>query len=113
MKHHSQMRFDGNLSDVPRLRTTGSKDRLLSKNWTARGRVQRVGAILFAALFLLASVAAFVGGVILRVQVLNAVNGILGQALGIAVELAPFLMACGLIFAAVRLIQGVRRSFHK
>jgi len=111
MKHRSQMRFGGNVSDIPRLRTTSPKDWLLSKNWTARGRVQRVGAILFTALFLLAAVAAFVGGVILRAQVLGAVDGVLGQALGIAVELLPFLVACGLVFAAARLIKGVRRSF--
>jgi hypothetical protein len=113
MKHHRQMRFSAHLQDPPRLRTTGPKDNFFSKDWTARGGVQRVGASLFATLFLLGSVALFVGGVMLRVQVSEAVDGILGQALGTAVALLPFLMACALIFVTVRLIKGVSRSFHR
>jgi hypothetical protein len=113
-KQHDRPTPFGHLQDdLPRLRTTGPKDNLFSKNWTARGGVQRVGASLFAALFLLSSVALFVGGVVVRVQISNVVDGIFGQALGTSVALLPFLMACALIFVAVRLIKGISRSIHR
>ena len=72
-----------------------------------------MGSSLFAILFLLGSAALVVVGVALRVQVSDAVDGIFGRALGTAVALVPFLMAGALIFIAVRLIKGVRRSFHE
>lgn len=113
MKHHRQVRFSGNLSDIPRLRTTGPKDRLFSNDWTARGVVQRVGASIFVALLLITSVGLCTGGIMLRDQVSSAVDGILGRVLGTAAALLPFLMACALIFVAVRLIKGVSRSLHR
>lgn len=113
MKHHSQVRFSSNLPDIPRLRTTGPKDSFFSKDWTARGVVQRVGASIFVTLLLLTSVALCAGGVVLRDQVSSAVDGIFGRVLGTAVALFPFLMACALVFFAVRLIKGIRRSFDK
>ena len=113
MKHHRQMRFSAGLSDIPRLRTTGPKDNFFSKNRRARGGVQRVGAGIFATLLLLCSVASLLAGVVLRAQVSDAVDGVLGLALGTGAALVPFLVACALIFFAVRLIKGVSRSFHK
>jgi hypothetical protein len=113
MNRHHRATRSGHLQDTPRLNTTGPKDNCFSKDWKARGGVQRVGASLFATLFLLTSVAVFVGGLMLRAQVVYAVDGIWGHALGTAVALLPFLMACFLIFVAVRLIKGVSRSFHR
>jgi TRAP-type C4-dicarboxylate transport system permease small subunit len=113
MKHHRQVPFGGNLRDLPRLRTSGPKDNFFSKNWKARGRVQQVGASLFATLFFVSSLAMIVASAVLQAQVSNAVEGILGRVLGAAVALVPCLMACALIFFAVRLIKGVNRSLHQ
>src|SRR5258708_2330153 len=104
------MRSGVDLSDLPRLRTTGSKDKFFSKDWKARGRVQQVGVSLFAALFLLSSLAMIVGSAMLQVEVSNEVGGILGRVFGAVAALVPCLAACALVFFAVRLIKGVRMA---
>lgn len=107
------MRFSGHPQDTPRLPSRGPRDSLLSKDWTARGAVQRVGASIFATVLFLGSVALFVASALLRAQVSEAVTGILGQLLGFMLALLPFFIACAFTFLAIRLIRGVGRSFHK
>ena len=96
-----------------RLLSYGPEDIILSKEWTARGTVQRIGASVFATILFLGSAALLLAGLLLWAQVSNAMGGILGQMLGALLALSPFFLACGLMFFAARLIRGIYRSFHR
>lgn len=96
-----------------RLLSYGPKDIILSKDWTARGTVQRVGASVFATILLLGSIALLLAGFLLWAQVSNAIAGTLGQMLGALLALLPFFIAYGLTFFAVRLIRGICRSLQR
>jgi hypothetical protein len=112
-RHDRPMRFSGHSQSSPRVRSYGRKDIILSKDWRARGSIQRVGACILATVLLLGSVALFVASALLRAQVSNGVAGVSGQVLGAAVALLPLFIACALTFFAGRLIKGVARSFRK
>ncbi len=112
-RYDRPMRFNGHLQSSPRLRSYGRKDIILSKDWRARGSVQRVGACILATVLLLGSAALFVASALLRAQVSNGVAGVLGQVLGTALALLPLFIACALTFFAGRLIKGIARSFRK
>lgn len=112
-RHDRPMRPNGHSQSSPRLRSYGRKDIILSKDWRARGAVQRVGACILATVLLLGSAALFVASALLRAQVSNGVAGVLGQVSGTALALLPLFIACALTFFAGRLIKGIARSFRK
>lgn len=97
---------------VPILSGRSSKDIFGSDDWAARGMVQKIAASIFAVVLFCASVALFVASPFIRVQTLQDVGGIFGQVFGTLLLVLAILMASGIMFVAVRLAQGVFRSFH-
>ena len=107
------MRFREDPQNAPILQSRGPRDSLLSKGWTARGAIQRVGATILAIGFLLGSIALFIASIVVRAQTAEMIVGILGQVFGIMLAALAFSLACALMFLAVRFLQGVARSFYK
>ena len=98
---------------VPIIYASRKGDFLGSKQWVARGTTQRIGAGIFAIVFLLGSVLAFVASPLVREEAMEDVGGIFGQVFGFLLSGLAVLIACAMMFAAFRLAKGIARSFQK
>jgi hypothetical protein len=105
------MWFSG--QNVPILYSRSPTDGLLSKDWVARGTIQRIGATIFATGFFCGSVALFVASLLMRAQTSEIMGGVLGQIFGTVLAILAFLLACIGMFLTFRLVRGVVRSSYK
>jgi hypothetical protein len=98
--------------NVPILYGTRRKDIFGSKDWIARGTLQRIGSIMFAAVFFCGSTALFVASPLLRDEISEMIGGVLGRIVGTGLAAFAILPACFGMFLTFRLVRGVVRSFH-
>jgi hypothetical protein len=98
---------------VPILYGRSRKDIFGSEDWVAKGTTQRIGAIMFAAVFFCGSIALLFGGVLVRAEISQSMGGILGQVFGIGLAVLAFLVACTALLLTFRLVRGVVRSVYK
>jgi len=112
-KAQASTRFENFTKEMPVLQSVGPKDILFSRNWIARGAIQRVGAIIISILFLLCSVALFVGSLMVKAQTSEIMGGASGQLFGITLTLLGFFLTFVMAFLAIRLLLGVGRSLCK
>jgi hypothetical protein len=98
---------------VPILSGRSRKDVFGSEDWAARGTVQRIGAAIFSIVLFCGSVGLFVASPFVRVQTVQDMGGILGQVFGTVLLVLSVLVASGIMFVALRLAQGVVRSFRQ
>jgi hypothetical protein len=97
----------------PILRGTGRQGNLLSKDWVARGAVQGIGATIFALVFILGSIALFIGSLLVRAETSDVMGDVLGPIARTMLAVFGFSIGCVAMFLGVRLLRGVARSFHK
>jgi hypothetical protein len=98
---------------VPVLNGRGRKDIFGSKDWVAHGTLQRVGAIVFAAVFFCGAIGLLVAGILVRAEISQNMGGVLGQIFGIGLAILSFLVACATMLLSFRLARGIARSFYK
>src|ERR1700739_4895912 len=99
--------------NVPILYGSARKDLFGSEAWIARGTIQKIGATVFAAVFFCGSLALFVASFLVRGEISENVGGVLGKVFGFILAVLSLLVACAGMFLAVRMAQGVVRSFRK
>jgi hypothetical protein len=99
--------------NVPILYGIGRKDILGSEDWIARGTVQKIGATIFATVFLCGSVALLIASFVVRAQTSGMISGVLGQISGAVLAVLAFFLAWAGMFLAIMLFRGVVRSFGK
>jgi len=85
----------------------------LSKDWIARGAIQRIGTTLIAIGFLFGSVALFVASLPVRNETSDKLGDVLGPLSGTLLAVLAFFLACAAMFLAIRLLRSVARSFYK
>jgi hypothetical protein len=98
---------------VPILYSSDPKGRFLSKDWVARGALQRIGAIIFGTVFFCGSSGLFFSSFVTRARIADATGGVLGQIFGTILALIAFLVACVGMLLTFRIARGVVRSFYK
>jgi hypothetical protein len=98
---------------VPILYSTGPKDIFLSKDWIAKGAIQRIGFTIFSLIFLAGSVALFVGSWLVRAQTAEMIGGAFGQVTGTVLAVLGLFFGCVAVFLAMKMLRGIVRSFHK
>ena len=84
-----------------------------TEQWTARGTIQRIGAIIFAMIFFCGSIGLFLASVVVRGRIAGETGGFLGQVFGIAFAVFAFCVGCFALLLTFRLARGVARSFRK
>jgi hypothetical protein len=97
---------------VPILYGRSRKDIFGSEDWVAKGTIQRIGALVFAAAFFCGSIALPFAGVLVRAEISQRMAGILGQVFGMGLAVLAFLVACTAMLLSFRLVRGVVRSFQ-
>jgi hypothetical protein len=97
----------------PILYGSSRKDTFGSEKWVAKGTIQKIGAITFAAGLFSGSIALLFAGVFLRAEISQSTGGVLGQAFGIGLALLALLVAGTAMLLTFRLVRGVVRSFYK
>jgi hypothetical protein len=105
--------FRGGPENTPILRSVGPKDILLSKDWAARGAIQRAGAGILATVFLLASVVLLIASLAVRAQTSEKIGGVFGLISGMLLALLGCFLAGISMFLSMQLLRGVVRSFYK
>ena len=98
---------------VPILYSRSSRDIFGSKDWAAQGILQRVGAIIFAAVFFCGAIALPFAGILGKAEISRNMGGILGQVFGIGLAVFAILVALVTMLLSFRLVHGVVRSFYK
>jgi len=84
-----------------------------TEQWVARGTMQRIGAIIFAMIFLCGSIGLFLASIVVRGQIAAETGGFLGEVFGIAFTVLGFCVGCFALLLTYRLARGVARSYHK
>src|SRR5262245_22852146 len=82
-----------------------------TERWIGRGLIQRIVAIIFAAVFFCGSMLLFVGCILVRTEIARAMGGVLGQVFGIVFAILAFLVGCITLLLSFRIAQGIIRSF--
>lgn len=98
---------------VPILYGRSRKDIFGSEAWVAKGTAQKIGAIMFAAVFFCGSIALFFAGFLVRGQIAQSMGGVLAQIFGIGLAVVAFLVGCIAMLLSIRILRGVVRSYHK
>ena len=98
---------------VPTLYSSHPKDRFLSRDWVARGTLERIGAIIFGTVFFCGSSGLFFASFVTRSQIADSTGGVLGQIFGTILALVAFLVACVGMLLTFRIARGIVRSFYK
>lgn len=83
-----------------------------SKDWVARGTLQRVGASIFAAVFFCGAIALPFAAILVRAEI-SQTRGIWGQICGIGLAALAFWVAFAAMLLSLRLVRGIVRSFYK
>jgi hypothetical protein len=89
---------------VPILYGSSRKDVFGSEVWVCRSTIQRIGAILFATVFLGGGIALLFTVPAMRVEIAQATGDFWGQVFGIALAVPACLVACTAILLALRLV---------
>jgi len=106
------MWFRGQL--VPSLYGRSRKDIFGSKDWVAKGTLQRVGAIIFAVVFFCCAIALPFAAILARVEISQSTGGgAWGQVFGTGLAVLALLVAFATILLSFRLVRGIVRSFYK
>ena len=98
---------------VPVLYGRSRKDIFGSKDWVAQGTLQKVGAIIFAAVFFCSAIALPFAAILVRAEISQSTRGVWGQVFGIGLEVLAFLVAFATMLLSFRLVRGIVRSFYK
>ena len=106
------MRVRERSQNPPILQNHGRYPRFGSKDWIARGAIQRIATTIIATVYLFGSVAIFVASLLVRDDTSDKLGDVLGLISGILLTLLAFFLACAGMFFAIRLLRSVVRSFH-
>lgn len=98
---------------VPTLYGRSRKDIFGSKDWVAKGTLQRVGAIIFAVVFFCGAIALPFAAILARVEISQSTGGAWGQVFGTGLAALAFLVAFAAMLLSFRLVRGIVRSFYK
>jgi len=98
---------------VPILSGRSRKDIFGSEDWVAQGTLQRVGAILFAAVFFCVAIALPFAAILARAEISQSTGGDWGQVFGLGLAALALLVAFAAMLLSFRLLRGIVRSFYK
>jgi hypothetical protein len=109
----SKDRLREQLERPPILHSSGPYRGFGSKDWIARGAVQKVGTTIFGVVFLLGSVGLFFAALLVRDDTSGKMGDVMGPIARTLLALLGFSLGCSAMFFAIRLLRGVIRSFYK
>lgn len=106
-------RFRERLQNPPILRHPRGRYRgFLSKEWIARGAIQRIGTTIIAICYIFGSVGLFVASFLVRNETSDTLGEVLGPLSRTLLAVLAFFLACAVMFLAIRLFRSVVRSFY-